>query len=139
MFSRFSSHCTHNDRARQRIRYISGNGQPDLNGRLGRGHHLEALEGELLNGDYRDDRGLFNGVDKFIGQRWQHHANGLGQDNQTHGLPPGETECVACFPLSGIDCLNTGPNNFGNIGTLEDTEGDCPERKGRKDPVCVKS
>ena len=105
--------------------------EPYLDGYLGSGHHLHTLKGELLNGNNRHNGRIFEGIDKLVGQGRQNPFDGLGHDDIVHLLPPGQSQSVRCFPLPFVDGLDSGPNNFGDIGSLKHGNGNHAGKEGR--------
>ena len=77
----FSRERTDSERARHMDKIHQGDGQPDLDGHLRGGHDLQPLKGQFLDRDDRDDRGILDGIDEFVGQGRKDPSSGLGQND----------------------------------------------------------
>ena len=87
-----------------------------------RDQHLR-LHGEIRHGDGADERGVLDERNKLAGQRRQHPAHGLRQDNEPERVPYAEAEADARFPLRPGHGLQARPEQFRHVRPLEQAEG----------------
>ena len=90
---------------------------PDLHGQKGPGHQFIGPEGELGDGDDRNNGGVFDQGYELAGQGRQNALKGLGQDDVPHLLVFGHAQRVGCFPLAPVDGLDSGSDDFSNVRT----------------------
>ena len=76
---------------------------PDLEGEVGGAHQFEPLEGELRDGDHRDDGGVLDRRDELARQGRQDPPESLRQDHEAKLLPPGKPQGVGGLPLALLD------------------------------------
>ena len=78
---------------------------------------------EFLETDDIGQRGILKDDDRLGDEGRDHVAHGLRQNDVTHGLGIGESCRIGGLLLSFGDGLDSGADDFGEIGGLEDDEG----------------
>ena len=79
--------------------------------------------GDVLHADDVDDGGLFQEGDEFIAQGGKDVFDGLGNDDEPHGLDIGKSQAPACFGLSSVNGHDAAADDLGNVGAGVASEG----------------
>ena len=83
---------------------------------------LTSLE-EFYQSDRRNDRRIFQGNDELVNKVWKHEFGCLWQDDLAHGLAIRDPKASAGFHLSNRYSLDPPTDNFCDIGSSIEREG----------------
>lgn len=79
--------------------------------------------GEFGQADGGDERGILQDSNGVVAECGQHAAEGLRQDDRTHGLHVGHAERAGSFHLSLVERLNAGAEDFTHISARIQGDG----------------
>ena len=98
----------------------------------GRLVHLLRPEGEVGEGDQRDERGRLQQLDEEVAPGRDHGDEGLGQDDPAERLGAGHVERGRRLPLAARHAEDGAAHHLGAVGADVEAEGEDGDGEGRR-------
>ena len=99
-----------------------GRHDPDLEGLIGPTLDVLGPLGQLLEADHRGQGAVLDQRHELARQGRQDPTDRLGQDHALHGLGVGQPEGARGLHLAGVNALDPGPHDLGDIARGEARE-----------------